>query len=63
MVQWKGVPSEDATWEGEGILKPYGLMMLEEKHSSVGEGYHVPLLAEYGYTPLTHYIPMVSSGN
>ena len=31
MVQWKGLPSEDATWEGEQILQHPRLLLLEDK--------------------------------
>ena len=36
LVQWKDLPSEDATWEGEKILKHPGLELLEEKQIWVG---------------------------
>jgi hypothetical protein len=30
LVRWKGLPVEDATWEGEHILQHLGLMLLED---------------------------------
>ena len=32
LIQWKGFPSEDATWEGEQILQHPALLLLEDKH-------------------------------
>ena len=31
LIQWKGLPSEDATWEGEQILQYPALLLLEDK--------------------------------
>ena len=31
LIQWKGFPSEDATWEGEQILQHPALLLLEDK--------------------------------
>ena len=31
-IQWKGLPSEDATWEGEKILQHPILLMLGDKN-------------------------------
>ena len=31
LIQWKGLPSDDATWEGEQILQHPALLMLEDK--------------------------------
>ena len=31
LIQWKGLPSEDATWEGEQILQHPALLLLEDK--------------------------------
>jgi hypothetical protein len=36
LVRWKGLPVEDATWEGEQILQHPSLMLLEEKKSREG---------------------------
>ena len=33
LVQWKGLPNEDATWEGEQILQHCGLLLLEDKET------------------------------
>jgi hypothetical protein len=35
-VRWRGLPMEDATWEGEHILQHPGLMLLEDKQSQEG---------------------------
>ena len=35
-VQWKGFPSEDATWEGEQNLQHPGLLLLEDKQTWEG---------------------------
>ena len=32
LIQWKGFPSEDATWEGEHILQHPALLLLEDNH-------------------------------
>ena len=31
LVQWKGFPNEDATWEGEQILQHLALLLHEDK--------------------------------
>ena len=31
LIQWKGLPSEDATWVGERILQHPALFLLEDK--------------------------------
>ena len=31
LIQWKGFPSEDDTWEGEQILQHPTLILLEDK--------------------------------
>jgi hypothetical protein len=36
LVKWRGLPVEDATWEGEHILQHPGLMLLEDKQSREG---------------------------
>jgi hypothetical protein len=36
LVRWRGLPVEDATWEGEQILQHPGLMLLEDKESREG---------------------------
>ena len=36
LVQWKELPPEDATWEGEQVLQHPSLKLLEEKQSQVG---------------------------
>ena len=36
LVQWKDLPSEDATWEEEKILQHLDLKFLEDKQSWVG---------------------------
>ena len=36
LVQWKVLPSEDATWEGESILQHPNLKFLEDKQYWVG---------------------------
>jgi hypothetical protein len=36
VVRWRGLPMEDATWEGEHILQHPGLMLLEDKQSQEG---------------------------
>jgi hypothetical protein len=35
-VIWRGLPMENATWEGEHILQHLGLMLLEDKQSREG---------------------------
>ena len=32
LIQWKGLPNEDATWEGEQILQHPTVLLLEDKH-------------------------------
>jgi hypothetical protein len=36
LVRWRGLPVEDAAWEGEHILQHPGLMFLEDKKSREG---------------------------
>jgi hypothetical protein len=36
LFRWRGLPVEDATWEGEHILQHLGLMLLEDKQSREG---------------------------
>ena len=36
LVQWKGFPSEDYTWEGDKILQHLGLFLLEDKQTWKG---------------------------
>jgi hypothetical protein len=36
LVRWRGLPVEDATWEGEQILQHPSLMLLEDKQSREG---------------------------
>ena len=36
LVQWKKLPPEDATWEGEQVLKHPSLKLLEDKQSQAG---------------------------
>jgi hypothetical protein len=33
LVKWRGLPVEDATWEGAQILEHLSLMLLEDKKS------------------------------
>ena len=42
LVQWKGFPSEDATWEGEDILQHSSLNSIEDKQSSEGRNIMYP---------------------
>ena len=42
LVQWKELPIEDATWEGEQVLQHPSLQLLGQAISS-GEDYNVPL--------------------
>ena len=37
LVQWKDLPSEEATWEDEQILQHTNLELLEDKKSWVGK--------------------------
>ena len=32
LIQWKGLPSEDATWEGEQILQHLSFLLVEDKY-------------------------------
>jgi hypothetical protein len=36
LVRWRGLPVEDAMWEGENILQHPRLMLLEDKQSREG---------------------------
>ena len=36
LVQWKDLPSEDATWEGEQVLQQMILKFIEDKKIWVG---------------------------
>ena len=36
LVQWKELPIEDATWEGEQVLQHPGLQLLEDKQFQAG---------------------------
>ena len=36
LVQWKDLPSEDATWEEEKILQNTNMKLLKDKQSWVG---------------------------
>ena len=36
LVQWKELPPEDATWEGEQVLQHPSLKLLEDKQSQAG---------------------------
>jgi hypothetical protein len=36
LVIWKGLPAEDATWEGEQILQHPDLKLLEDKQFQEG---------------------------
>ena len=36
LVQWKELPTEDATWEGEQVLQHPNLQLLEDKQSQSG---------------------------
>ena len=42
LIQWRNIPDEDATWEGEKILQHPSLMFLEEKKLLRGEDCNIP---------------------
>ena len=61
LVQWKELPSEDATWEGEQVLQHPSLQLLEDKQSQAGR----TVMSSFDYEtkhPLTYLIPIGSSG-
>ena len=37
LVEWKELPMEDATWEGEQVLQHPSLQLLEDKQSQAGK--------------------------
>jgi hypothetical protein len=37
LIRWKDLPIEDATWEGERVVREAGLDLLEDKQFQAGE--------------------------
>ena len=37
LIQWKGLPSEDATWDGEQIFQHPAFVLLEDKQTWEGK--------------------------